>query len=139
MDRKDRLSEAFTYLKNKGMVHTQKDLANIIGASAQNVSSALKGVESVLTDSFLKRFNSAFDNVFNIDWLISEKGEMLNSTTSQKSSEHIIKYYPDVDGNMGGLQFLENPNETALNISIPGYSDCKYAINAYGDSMYPLI
>lgn len=83
----------------------------------------------------------------NVDWVINEKGSMLTDGGGDEvigDQPHIInnkaiKYYPNVDGSMGGLQFLENPNETTFDISIPGYSDCKYAVNAYGDSMYPLI
>ena len=62
-----------------------------------------------------------------------------NNDGSDSNQEHSIKYYPNVDGSMGGVQFLDNPDETVCYINIPGYSDCKFAINAYGDSMYPLI
>lgn len=50
-----------------------------------------------------------------------------------------IKYYPTVNGSMGGIQFLDNPDESFVDIIIPGFSDCEFAINAYGDSMYPVI
>ena len=51
--RAERLNEAFNYLRFKGLVKTQKDLAEAIGATAPNVSSALKGDEKFLTDSFI--------------------------------------------------------------------------------------
>lgn len=80
-------------------------------------------------------------------WLLTGEGDMLNNTTTDSSQTHgnintlqnTIKYYPNVNGSMGGVQFLDDPDETVCYISIPGYSDCKFAINAYGDSMYPLI
>ena len=86
-------------------------------------------------------------------WLLYNEGDMLNSEQSPSLSpttdkviadndgdnQHIIKYYPNVNGSMGGVQFLDDPDETVCDITIPGYSDCKFAINAYGDSMYPLI
>lgn len=78
-------------------------------------------------------------------WLLTGEGEMLkddNDTSSTKKSAsplHVIKYYPNVDGAMGGVQFLDNPDETVIEMSIPGYTDCKFAINAYGESMSPLI
>lgn len=92
----------------------------------------------------------------NKSWLLYGEGDMLNTEQSpslspttdkviadndgnNQSSQHIIKYYPNVNGSMGGVQFLDDPDETVCYISIPGYSDCKFAINAYGDSMYPLI
>lgn len=86
MDKKQRINEAFNYLKDKGKVHTQKDMANMMHATSPNVSSALKGVESVLTDNFLKRFNAAFGNIFNEKWLLTGEGEMLSPSVSQTVS-----------------------------------------------------
>ena len=40
---------------------------------------------------------------------------------------------------MGGVEFLDDPNESYDDIILPGFSECKYAINAYGDSMHPVI
>lgn len=77
MDRKQRFNDAFSYLKGKGMLHTQKDLADKMKSTSPNISSALKGVETVLTDNFLRRFNAAYDNIFNEDWLLCGEGEML--------------------------------------------------------------
>lgn len=73
-------------------------------------------------------------------WLRTGKGDMIKSNGSNKSnSSSAITYFPNVDGSMGGVQFIENPDEMRQDIIIPGYSDCKFAINAYGDSMSPLI
>lgn len=79
MEKKIRLANAYNYLRSKGEIHTQKDLARRMETTPPNVSSALKGVETVLTDKFLQRFNAAFDNIFNIDWLLNGEGEMLNT------------------------------------------------------------
>lgn len=75
MSRQDRFKEAFRYLKNKGRVHTQRDIAEVMGASESNVSAALKGKERFLTENFLCRFAMAFD--INPNWLLFDKGEML--------------------------------------------------------------
>lgn len=77
-------------------------------------------------------------------WLLAGDGNMLldsgsSNENKNNSSIHFIKYYPNVNGSMGGVTFLDDPNELVCNISIPGYDDCSFAINAYGDSMYPLI
>lgn len=77
MEKQERLQAAYEYLRSRGKVHTQKDVASAMKATRQNVSSALKGKERFLTDSFLRRFNIAFGEPFNIDWLISGEGEML--------------------------------------------------------------
>lgn len=87
MDKKNRFYDAFQYLRSIGIVHTQKDLAERIGSSQANISSALKGVERVLTDRFLHRFNIAFDGIFNEDWLLYGKGTMLNQQQPIQHSE----------------------------------------------------
>lgn len=77
MDKTERFNEAYSYLKWKKIIKTQSDLAQIIGCSRANVSAALNGNPSVLTNSFLNRFISKFSSVFNYDWLINGNGEML--------------------------------------------------------------
>lgn len=107
-------------------------------------------MKSNLGDGKLNDVLTAFPNLNKI-WLLTGEGEMLNTLndeteynistgeTSQNVQKHMIKYYPNVNGSMGGVQFIDDPNEMVCEITIPGYSDCKFAINAYGDSMYPLI
>lgn len=77
MERKERLNSAFNYLRNSGLIQTQRDLANKMHAGIANISKALKGNKAVLTDRFLRRLNSAFGNIFNDEWLLTGEGEML--------------------------------------------------------------
>ena len=86
MEKKERINHAFSYLKDNGLVHTQKDLAERMGATAPNVSSALKGVDNVLTDNFLLRFNNAFGGIFNDNWLLTGEGSMLSASESDSVS-----------------------------------------------------
>ena len=57
----ERINQAFSYLMGEGIVHTKKEIAEKMGASAPNVSSASKGKKYALTKSFLIRFNAAFE------------------------------------------------------------------------------
>lgn len=77
MDRKERLRTAFEYVRSKGLLHTQKDLAAIMSASEANISKALNGDTQVLTDRFLRRFNKAFSDIFSLEWLCLGDGEMI--------------------------------------------------------------
>jgi len=61
------------------------------------------------------------------------------AVASSGGAAHSIRYYPNVSASMGGTEFLENPNEDSLEMSVPGFRDCQFAINAYGDSMLPLL
>lgn len=78
MDKKERLIEAVNYLKYKGIVRTQDDIATKMGASRSNVSSALSGNEKVLTDNFIARFCGAFTGI-SYTWLLLGVGDMLSN------------------------------------------------------------
>ena len=85
MEKKERLKTAYDYLRNQGKVHTQSDVASIMNATRQNVSAAMSGKEAVLTNNFLRRFNSAFGDIFNTDWLLTGEGNMLKGVTNADS------------------------------------------------------
>lgn len=78
MDKKDRLKKAYDFLKYEGIIKKQDDVAKAMKATQSNVSGALNGRESVLTDNFLVRFANAFKQI-SLDWLLSEKGPMLTA------------------------------------------------------------
>lgn len=95
-ERASRLQSAFGELLKRKLASTKKDIAEKMGASAPNVSSAFNGDPRVLTDRFLSRFNAAFDNMFNLDWLLTGDGEMLKDTIVQQTS------YGDHSPNVNG-------------------------------------
>lgn len=89
--KKDRILLAFDYLRSKGLIHTQLDLAEKMMSDKNTISRALKGNERYLTDKFLKRLNNSFGGVFNEEWLLDGDGEMLNSNpmhTNVGNTEH---------------------------------------------------
>lgn len=86
MDKLERLRKAYEYLRFKGIIHTQKDVADKMQATAPNVSSALKGDSKFLTDSFLRRFNEAFGELFNYQWLILGEGNMLKDGNDEEET-----------------------------------------------------
>lgn len=79
---------------------------------------------------------------FNKSWLLTGEGEMLSkdgASEGKADRKPATRYYPNVTGTMGSVEFLENPDETWLPISVPGFERCEFAIPAYGDSMTPTI
>lgn len=86
-EKKERLRKAYEYLRSKGIVHTQNDVADRVGSNRVNISNAFRGQPRYLTDRFLKRFNKAFGDIFNIVWLMIGEGEMLTEAAANKSLE----------------------------------------------------
>ena len=78
--KKEIIKEAFEYLRSNGEAHTQQDVANKMGISKTNISRAFNGDEKYLTKSFLERFNEAYNNIFNYDWLVTGEGEKIKRT-----------------------------------------------------------
>lgn len=104
MNKKERFNEAYEYLRTKGIVRTQKDVAEKMKSSSQNVSSALNGVESVMTDRFLMRFGDAFG--ISIEWLLTGSGEML---TANVGSGNTIRQTGDSNvATIGGAESAGN-------------------------------
>lgn len=88
-----RLNEAYEYLRDNGKVHTQKDLADAMGANRVTISRAFKGEDKYLTKSFLIRFNGTFGDIFNIGWLLGENDEnMLRVSKKDEASPKIMEF-----------------------------------------------
>ena len=75
--RKSRLSRAYEYLRYNGYIKTQRDLAEVMHTAPPNISNAMRGSDKVLTNGSLVRLNSAFNGIFNENWLLYGEGEML--------------------------------------------------------------
>lgn len=91
-----RLNEAYEYIRSVGRIHTQKDLANIMRSSTSTVSKALSGEPKSLTEKFILRFNHAFGDIFETDWLLGKEGtyKMFND----KADLRIMPVYYNVEG-----------------------------------------
>ena len=147
MERADRLRKAFDYVKSRGYVHTQKDLSIRMQASEGNVSKALKGEGQILTDSFLRRFNTAFDNIFNSDWLLTGNGEMLEATEATAADQRTVIDDMDntysipllpVSAQGGSLNdFVVSVKESDCEKIISPIKGADYAMSVAGDSMAP--
>lgn len=77
MDKKERLNAAYEHLRHIDAIRTQKDVAEKMSSTSQNVSQALQGNPKVLTDRFLMRFLTAFPDIFSMQWLFTGNGTML--------------------------------------------------------------
>ncbi len=103
-----------------------------MGATPPNVSSALKGDGKVLTDKFLLRFNAAYDNLFDKNWLLTGDGEMLHN--AEESNARIL----------GGVYTAGENDESVLMVDyIPVSATATFIENLGGDNSdfekYPLV
>lgn len=128
MERKERFNAAFQYLRGIGLAHTQKDLVIRMGKDASNVSKAFRGNEKILTDGFLKDFNKAYSNMFNIRWLLRGEGDMLEAATINRNM---------VDANNASNSIVGYSNNNC-NVIVGGdgekVSESFVLPNKYGDS-----
>ena len=85
-------AEAFKWIKahrdNEGKgVKYQKDLAALIGVSEDTITRIMRD-QTEVTDDFLCKFNEAFDNVFNYQWLRGEDNEPMLAAELAKNNPH---------------------------------------------------
>ena len=86
MDKKERLNAAYEHLRHIDAIRTQKDVADKMSSTSQNVSQALQGNPKVLTDRFLMRFLTAFPDIFSMQWLFTGSGTMLINDSASASA-----------------------------------------------------
>ena len=85
-------AEAFKWIKahrdceGKGVKY-QKDLAALVGVSEDTITRIMRD-QTEVTDDFLCKFNEAFDNVFNYQWLRGEDNEPMLAADLGKSNPH---------------------------------------------------
>lgn len=137
--KKERLQKAVSYLRYNNIIDKDKDVAAKMGADASTVSHALKGNEKSLTDRFLRRFNEAFDEVFNIDWLLTGEGEMLKDASEQaaRPEGYTTKLLPTMarGGTLG--DFSAAVHEYECEDIVTPIKGVDFAITVTGDSMAP--
>ena len=83
-------AEAFKWIKahrdNEGKgVKYQKDLAALVGVSEDTITRIMHD-QTEVTDDFLCKFNEAFDNIFNYQWLRGEENEPVLTADLGKSN-----------------------------------------------------
>lgn len=75
--RLERLIIAKDYLKQTGRARSVHSIAECMNKSKSNITNIFGG-KSQISERFLYMFNEAFDNIFNITWLIKGEGTLLS-------------------------------------------------------------
>ena len=78
-ERQKRLKEVYEHTRTYFGIHTQGQFADAIGYSRPVISSALNGDEDKLTDKLFKNIVEKFPDIFNLDYLLNGKGNLLTT------------------------------------------------------------
>lgn len=135
-DKLSRLKQAIEYLKDNGRVHSNQNIADLVGIHRSNLSRVLSGNERYLTTGFLTRFADAYSDYINKEWLVDGTGEM----AVPKSYERIhipIEVSAGFTGVSMGAAMESECDYVTLDSLYGKDRDC--TVRAKGDSMYPTI
>ena len=82
-------AEAFRWIKkNVEGIKYQKDLASRIGVSEDTITRIMRD-QTEVTNDFLCKFNEAFNNVFNYQWLRGEDNEPMLAADLDRGNPHL--------------------------------------------------
>lgn len=92
-ERQKRLIEVYEHLRKYYNVHTKTGFAEAVKYGRTSMSSAMNGNELYLTDSLFRSICLAYPNVFNLNYLLTGEGSLL-----QPNKEAVIGRYPAPPG-----------------------------------------
>ncbi|MBO4907289.1 MAG: helix-turn-helix transcriptional regulator [Bacteroidaceae bacterium] len=144
----ERFNLVYDYLRSQGGIHNQTELSQLTGISRSNISSALNKKEYIITRRFIRRFNIAFNGIFDEKWMFEGEGEMLHSKVAaspaveQSSEENMtdVRRIPllPVSAIGGSLnEFVGSVQATECEQIVSPIRDVDFAVTVSGDSMYP--
>lgn len=81
-ERQKRLNEVYEHLREHFSIHTKSGFAEAIHYGRTSLSAALNGNEAYLTDSLFKNICEAYPGTFNLDYLLTGVGELLEKKES---------------------------------------------------------
>lgn len=84
--RAERLNEVYKHLFANFGIKSKKEMADYMKIQRTGLSAALNGAAANLTDNLFKKICLAWPGVFNLDYLLTGEGELLNNG-EQKQNE----------------------------------------------------
>ena len=82
-----RFKEAYQHLREKAIVHTQKDFAKLLGSNEANVSRLFRGDARYTTSSLVSRITLASGITFNEDYLLRGEGTLLKDDPADEAPQ----------------------------------------------------
>lgn len=95
IERQKRLKEVYDHVRKFYGIHTQSDFAKSLRKSRNAITLALNGNESYLTDKLFETICETYKGVFNIDYLLTGRGDLLTVEEDVETTElEKTKYQP---------------------------------------------
>lgn len=92
-ERQKRLIEVYEHLRKYYGVHTKTGFAEAVKYGRTSMSSAMNGNDLYLTDGLFRSICLAYPNVFNLNYLLTGEGSLL-----QSNKEAVLGRYPAPSG-----------------------------------------
>lgn len=127
-----RLQNAYGYLLDRGIVHSQTQFAEAIGKRVQQVNDAFQDRPKRCTLGLMTAIANAFPDVLKRDYLLTGEGEVAAPDKSMRP-------HYDAKAAAGFMLGLSEAETGTLRPHIPGMRDYDFTIRAEGDSMMPRI
>ena len=113
-ERQKRRIEVYEYLRKHYNVHTKTGFAEAVKYGRTSMSSAMNGNDLYLTDGLFRSICLAYPNVFNLNYLLTGEGSLL-----QSNKEAVLGRYPAPPGMV---------SEDAPSESLPLWADTLISI-----------
>lgn len=110
-----------------------KQFSEKMGERPEKYYKILRGDTLSMNSETEEKINTYYPEL-NTEWLKEGIGEAFKHFPQSKK----LPYY-DIDATASQIEvYSENFEEPSYYMSIPAFSDCNFACNVYGDSMYPM-
>ncbi len=134
-----RFIQAFGYLRNTGVIHTQQDVADKMGIPKSSVSSAMKNTPKRFTEGFVTRFVNAYSDYISADWLLKGEGQMKKIDMRNKKLHIPSDKAVVAAGFVGTAINSVQEGECELRPAMTPFPWYDFTITVSGDSMFPTL
>lgn len=128
-----RLLQAIDYLKDKGQIHKQQDIADKLGKGKSYISEVMANKNGRLTDGFLRSFAAAYSDYITESWLLTGEGNMEVPAKTKRPHFDVTAAAGFMDGIADGI------TQASMREVIEGMPRYDFTIDVSGDSMRPQI
>lgn len=130
-EKQARLRQAIDYLKDKGQIHKQQDIADKLGMDKSQLSKTMAGKSRYSLDGFLRSFAAAYSDCITESWLLTGEGNMAVPAKTKRPHFDVTAAAGFMDGIADGITqaLMREVVESA-----PAYD---FTIDVSGDSMSP--